>query len=70
MITAPLFPYTGTAFMIQTEDENPQKAIEDFVSNDPYVKAKFVTDYKIREFAMTDKSTEFERIAAKFLVRN
>ena len=34
------------------------------------MKSKVVTDYRIREFAMTDKSTEFERIAVKFLLRN
>ena len=38
LITAPLFPYTGGVFFLMSEDTNPRKAIEDFVSRDPYVK--------------------------------
>ena len=69
-MTAPFFPYEGGVFFIQSEDENPRKAVSNFVNNDPYVKNNIVEDYKIKEFAMTDKFKDFERISDDFLVRN
>ena len=56
--------------MMQSEAQDPQSAIESFVKNDPYVKSNIVSEYRIREFAMTDKTTDFDRLAVKFLLRN
>ena len=53
-----------------SEDENPRKAVQNFVLNDPYVKNKLVEDFKIKEFAMTDSTKDFEKISLDFLVRN
>ena len=70
VITAPFFPYSGGVFFIQSEDENPRKAVSEFVKHDPYVKNNIVEDYTIKEFAMTDKFKDFERISDDFLLRN
>ena len=70
LITAPLFPYTGSVFFISSEAEDPHAEVTKFVKDDPYVKAELVDSYRIREFAMTDQQTEFDRIASKFLVRS
>ena len=70
LVTAPFFPYSGGIFFIQSEDQDPQKAVRSFVKNDPYVKNNLVEDYKIKEFAMTDKFKDFERISSDFLMRN
>ena len=69
LITAPLFPDSGSVFFIASQAEDPHSEVTKFVKDDPYVKADLVESFKIREFAMTDKQTEFERIAAKFLLR-
>ena len=70
LITAPLFPYSGGVFFIASQAEDPHAEVTKFVKDDPYVKAELVESYKIREFALTDKQTEFDRIAAKFLLRS
>ena len=69
LITAPLFPYTGSVFFIMSQAEDPHTQVANFVKSDPYVKSKLVESYRIREFNMTDKQSEFERIAQKFLQR-
>ena len=48
---------------------DPHKEVTKFVKDDPFVKNKLVESYRIREFDMTDKQTDFERIAQKFLQR-
>ena len=42
---------------------DPHKEVTQFVKDDPYVKSNLVEKYKIREFSMTDKQTDFERLA-------
>ena len=69
LITAPLFPYTGSIFFIMSQAADPHKEVIKFVKDDPFVKNKLVDSYRIREFDMTDKQTDFERIAQKFLQR-
>ena len=70
MVTAPLHPYDGSVFFIMSEDKNPRQAVKNFVNSDPYVKNKLVEDFVIKEFAMTDKVKDFDRISNDFLVRN
>ena len=54
LITAPLFPYSGSVFFIMSQAEDPHAEVTKFVKDDPYVKAELVDSYRIREFAMTD----------------
>ena len=49
---------------------DPHAEVTKFVKDDPYVKSNLVKDYSIREFSMTDKQTDFDRIAQKFLLRS
>ena len=70
LITAPLFPYSGSVFFVMSEAADPHAEVNKFVKDDPYVKANLVESYKIREFNMTDKQTEFDRIAKRFLTRS
>ena len=55
LITAPLFPYTGTVFFMMSQAMDPTKEVTNFVKDDPYVKGNLVESYRIREFHMTDK---------------
>jgi hypothetical protein len=50
--------------------ENPSEAIENFVKSDPYVTQKIVENYEIKEFAMTEKSKDFERLSLGYLMRS
>ena len=43
----PFTPPSGAVFLFNTNDK---KIITNFVENDPYVKAKLVTDYQIKEW--------------------
>ena len=63
MITAPLFPYTGSVFLIMSQAAEPSIEVSKFVKDDPYVKNNMVESYRIREFNMTDKQMDFERLA-------
>ena len=70
MITAPLFPYSGSVFFLMSQAKDPHAEVTKFVKEDPYVKTNLVEKYRIREFSLTDKQSDFDRIAAKFLVRS
>ena len=70
LITAPLFPYNGSVFFIMSQATDAHAEVTKFVKDDPYVKANLVESYKIREFALTDKQTDFERLSQRFLVRS
>ena len=55
VITAPLFPYTGSVFFVMSKAADAHAEVTKFVKADPYVKASLVDDFKVREFALTDK---------------
>ena len=65
VISSPLFPFEGNVMFIETEGE--KAVIENFVANDPYVKAKLVKSFEIKEFDITTKK-QFERMSGDFLV--
>lgn len=47
-------PVDGAILIFNVDDTSP---IEDFLSKDPYVKNKLVTDYFIRELAVAPKNS-------------
>ena len=53
-----------------SQAEDPHKEVTKFVKEDPYIKTNLVSSYRIREFDMTDKETDFDRIASRFLIRS
>ena len=63
VITAPLFPYTGSVFFVMSRAADAHAEVTKFVKDDPYVKSEIVDSFKVREFALTDKQSDFERIA-------
>jgi len=67
VISTPFFPFDGNVMFIETEGD--QSTIENFVSNDPYVKNKLVTKYEVKEFEMTSKK-RFDRLSGEFLMRS
>jgi hypothetical protein len=55
---------------MQIQSENPSKQVQDFVKADPYVCKNLVESYEIKEFAMTDTTKDFERLALGFMTRS
>ena len=55
LITAPLFPYSGSVFFLMSQAKDPHAEVTKFVKEDPYVKQNLVEKYRIREFSLTDK---------------
>ena len=45
VITAPLFPYTGSVFFVMSQAADPHAEVTKFVKDDPYVKSNLVKDY-------------------------
>lgn len=73
ILGAPNFPYDGNNFIFEIDTEAEDGGftrLEKFVTSDPYVKNNLVTKYSIREFAMKSISTEFDRLASKFVLRS
>lgn len=64
LISSPFFPDNESAIFVQSEaTEDPKGKVEAFVKSDPYVQNNIVADYRVREFAITDQSKEFERFS-------
>lgn len=73
ILGAPNFPYDGNNFIFEIDTEAEDggfSRVEKFVSDDPYVKNNLVTKYSIREFAMKASTTDFDRMASKFVLRS
>ena len=70
VLGAPYFPYDGCALLIETEGD--QKTVESFVQTDPYMKAKLISGYAIKEFAgeTVEMKRRFERLATDFTFRS
>ena len=69
LVTAPLFPFAGSVFFVMTQSADPHAEVNKFVQDDPYVKNQLVSSYRIREFILTDRQMDFERLSQKFLLR-
>ena len=60
VLGAPYFPYDGCTIFVETEGD--KSTVENFVNNDPYVKNNLVSNYEIKEFAITSRK-QFERMS-------
>lgn len=67
---APFFPYDGAAFLIETEAD--RQHIDSFVKNDPYVKNKIVSEYRVKEFdiASVEMKRRFDSMTRDFSFRS
>lgn len=54
------------------ETEGDQTAVESFVQSDPYLKAKLISGYAIKEFdgATVEMKRRFDRIASDFMFKS
>ena len=54
------------------ETEGDRSHVEKFISSDPYVKNKIVTQYKIKEFdgATIQSKKQFDRLSSEFMFRS
>ena len=65
-----MFPYSGSVFYVETKAADPKAEVLKFVKNDPYVLNDIVESYEVREFLITDKMKDFDRLSQTFLIRN
>ena len=70
ILGAPLFPYTGAAMILETDQEKSQ--VESVIQNDPYIKNKLVSKWTVKEFdgATIESKRKFDRIAGDFSFRS
>jgi uncharacterized protein YciI len=67
VIGAPFFPYDGCTILFETEADKDY--IEDFVTNDPYVKNNLVSKYEVKEFELESRR-KFDRLSGDFVFRS
>ena len=74
-MAAPHFPYDENTMLLEHDDQTNSddgglSKIQNFVTNDPFVKNKLVSEYSIREFKLNGATTEFDRLAKKYVQRS
>ena len=67
MISAPFQPFSGSLFFFETSCD--KEAIEKFVKSDPYYTNNLIESYELKEFALTNKVKDFDRMSLDYLNR-